>query len=135
LWFDYKPHKKEILLKRYDDPRIIFAVSCAAVSCPDRIPESFTAARLDNQLDQMIRVFMMNPRKGMYLDKASNTLSLSWILKKDSHLFPGERGGTLGFITPYLADDVQLWLRDNRVKIDYFDHDWDLNDIALADRI
>ena len=34
--YSMKQIEKDILLKRYGDPRIIFAVSCAAVSCPDR---------------------------------------------------------------------------------------------------
>lgn len=126
--------EKAILLKRFGDPRIIFAVSCAAVSCPDRIPEPFTASRLDAQLDDMIRTFFANPTKGLRVDKGSRTVTLAWILKKDEPLFPQEKGGVLGFVSRYVDKDLQDWLRANPVEVRYFDHDWALNDIALADR-
>lgn len=126
--------EKAILLKMFGDPRIIFAVSCAAVSCPDRIPEPFTASRLDAQLDDMIRTFFANPTKGVRVDKGSRTVTLAWILKKDEPLFPQEKGGVLGFVSRYVDKDLQDWLRANPVEVRYFDHDWALNDIALVDR-
>jgi len=125
--------EKDILLKRYNDPRIIFAVSCAAVSCPDRTPHAFTGTRLDEQLDEMIRTFLTNPGKGMLLDRERSTLTLSWILDKDSYLFHKDRGGVLGFVMPYLAPESREWLKANPVQINYFEHDWTLNDLAQAE--
>ncbi len=126
--------EKDILLERYGDPRIVFAVSCAAVSCPDRTAAAFTASRLDEQLDALIRAFLANPTKGMRLDKASRTLTLSWIFQQDRDLFPEGGGGVLGFILPYLKPDLREWLQQNPVKTQFFEHDWALNDGALADR-
>ena len=37
--YSLKQIEKDILLRQFDDPRIVFAVSCAAVSCPDRTAE------------------------------------------------------------------------------------------------
>ncbi len=125
--------EKDVLLKQYGDPRIIFAVSCAAVSCPDRMPHAFTGARLDEQLDDMIRTFFTNPGKGMLLDRDENTVTLSWILKKDAHLFPNDEGGVLGFVMQYLAPEARAWLKANPMQINYFDHDWILNDLAQAE--
>lgn len=125
--------EKTQLLARFGDPRIVFGVSCAAVSCPDRMPEAFTAARLDRQLDDLIRRFFANPTKGAALDRGRRVLTLSWILKKDAGLFPEERGGVLGFVRPYLPAVEQAWLRNHAVTLQYFDHDWTLNDLAQAD--
>ncbi len=124
--------EKSILLESYHDPRIVFAVSCAAVSCPDQMPEAFTGERLDEQLDEKIRHFLSNPDKGLALDRDRRILSLSWILKKDAHLFKEEQGGVLGFVLPYLDAETRRWLKANPVKVDYFDHDWTLNDLAQA---
>ncbi len=124
--------EKEVLLQRFDDPRIIFAVSCAAVSCPDRIPEPFDGDRLDAQLDTMIREFLRNPGKGFSLDRETETVTLSWILKKDADLFENHSGGVLGFIKPYLDAERRAWLEAHRPDIEYFDHDWTLNDLAQA---
>lgn len=125
--------EKDVLLARTDDPRIVFAVSCAAVSCPDRLPEPFIGGRLDAQLDGMVRTFLGNPGKGLALDREAGVLTVSWIFKADEHLFPAERGGVLGFVRPYLAREIRDWLAANPVEVRYFEHDWTLNDVALAD--
>lgn len=124
--------EKDRLLRRHHDPRIVFAVSCAAVSCPDRIPEAFSGPRLEDQLEAMIRGFFANTAKGARLDRERGILTLSWILKKDAELFESQPGGVLGFVLPYLPPADQSWLRGHQVKIRYFEHDWTLNDLAQA---
>jgi hypothetical protein len=57
---------------------------------------------------------------------------LSWILKKDAHLFYDVNGGVIAFVRPYLDQDTQDFLSKHPVAIDYFDHDWTLNDLAQA---
>lgn len=125
--------EKDILLRQFNDPRIVFAVSCAAVSCPDRTAEPFVGEGLDGQLDAMIRRFFKNPGKGLRLDREARTLTLSRILNKDSHLFRENDKGVLGFVIPYLEPPNQYWLGGNPVTINYFKHDWTLNDLAQAD--
>lgn len=127
--------EKDILLTKFDDPRIVFAVSCAAVSCPDRIAEAFIAEKLDVQLNEMIRTFFNNPNKGLLLDRDTKTLMLSWILKKDMELFEKKEGGILGFVLLYLEPETQTWLKNNQINIDYFEHDWTLNDLAQTNPI
>lgn len=131
--YSLKQIEKDILLTQYKDPRIVFAVSCAAVSCPDRTSEPFVAQRLDEQLDTMIRRLFQNPGKGLKLDRANRSLTLSWILKKDRYLFQGDELGVPGFVLRYLEPDIRGWLEANPVTIAYFEHDWTLNDLAQAD--
>ena len=131
--YSLKQIEKDILLKQFNDPRIVFAVSCAAVSCPDRIAQPFTARQLDEQLDEMIRTFFGNPGKGLRLERNKNILTLSWILEKDKRLFQDRPMGVLGFILPYLESGIREWLEINPVDINYFEHDWTLNDLAQAD--
>ncbi len=130
--YSLKQIEKDMLLTKFNDPRIVFAVSCAAVSCPDRIAEPFLAEKLDQQLDEMIGNFFTNTDKGLFLNRKEKTLTLSWILKKDMDLFKNKEGGVLGFIQPYLPSDMQSWLSTNSVNIEYFEHDWTLNDSAQA---
>ena len=132
-WYSLSKIEKEVLLKRFDDPRIIFAVSCAAVSCPDRTAEAFDGSRIETQLDELIKTFFRNTQKGLSLNRDSNTLTLAWILKKDDHLFQDGEKGVVDFVTPYLDQEYQTWLASHQVKVDYFDHDWTLNDLAQAD--
>jgi len=132
-WYSLSGIEKEILLKRFNDPRIIFAVSCAAVSCPDRRAEVFDTARLDSQLDDLIRNFFHNPKKGLFLNRETNMLTLAWIIKKDSHLFQDDEERVMAFVTPYLDKEQQVWLASHQATLDYFEHDWTLNDLAQAD--
>jgi hypothetical protein len=39
----------------------------------------------------------------------------------------------LDFVLPYLAPDIREWLKANPVAVEYFEHDWTLNDLAQAD--
>lgn len=126
--------EKDILLPRFGDPRIVFAVSCAAVSCPDRMPEAFAGDLLDRQLEALLQRFFANPAKGARLDRLRGVLTLSWILKKDADLFEAQYGGVLAFVRPYLPREDRDWLLGRQVEIRYFDHDWTLNDLAQADR-
>jgi len=126
--------EREILLPGFNDPRIVFAVSCAAVSCADRGAEPFDGTRLDEQMDGLIRHFFRNPKKGLSLNRETNTLTLSWILEKDRDLFQGDDAGVMAFVIPYLDKTQQGWLATHMVKVGYFDHDWTLNDLARADR-
>ena len=131
--YSLKQIEKDILLEKFGDPRIVFAVSCAAVSCPDRIAEPFTSEKIDYQLDKMISNFFANSDKGLLLNRNDKTLTLSWILKKDMALFGDTKSGVLDFIKPYLSKETQVWLNENSVSIEYFKHDWTLNDLAQAD--
>lgn len=126
--------EKEILLPRFGDRRIIFAVSCAAVSCPDRQPQIFDAENLDAQLDDLLRRYFRNTGKGMALEEEPNRLILAWILRKDGHLFSDDSSELVAFVSSYLPDEEREWLQVNKYEIGYFKHDWTLNDYAQRDR-
>jgi len=129
--------ENEILLKKFDDPRIVFAVSCAAVSCPDRMDRIFAAEQLDEQLDHIVRTLLANSTKGLAIDEQRKVLTLSWILKADQRLFgDGSDNGLLDFVRRYAFPESRDWIDANRdeIQVEFFEHDWGLNDIALADK-
>ena len=37
------------------------------------------------------------------------------------------------FIMQYLSAEQSIWLQQHNVTIEFFDHDWTLNDLAQAD--
>lgn len=132
-WYSLSYIEKDILLKKYKDPRIIFAVSCAAISCPDQLPESFTATHVNQQLNDQIKQFLNNPTKGLRFDGQNNVLYLSWIFKKDRLLFGETDRELFRFIRPYLNESDQQWLQKiKHIKIAYLYHDWTLNDLRLS---
>ncbi len=129
--------EKEILLEKFDDPRIVFAVSCAAVSCPDRTDEIFSAENIDQQLDEIVSRLLSNNSKGMKIEPKQKEVTLTWILKADRSLFgDGSDESLLDFVQAYTTTENRNWIEANRgdIKIEFFKHDWGLNDIALADK-
>jgi len=74
-----------------------------------------------------------NSGKGLRLDRLKRTLALSWLIKKDSHLFQGNKNGAPDFVLLYLEKDIRDWLKTNVVSVDYLKHDWTLNDLAKVD--
>ncbi len=133
--YSLKEIENAILLKKFDDRRIVFAISCAAVSCPDRTDEIFSGDRINEQLDAIIRAFLLNVDKGMAIDRESGTVTLSWIWKADQRLFGGNEQGVLRFAGQYSAPEVGQWIDQHLgdLTVKYFTHDWGLNDLALAD--
>ena len=129
--------EKSILLRKYDDPRIVFAVSCAAVSCPDRSAEIFQADRLEEQLDALVSALFTNRDKGLAIDRATDSIRISWIVKADKALFTDEEeNGLMAFVLRYASLEDKTWIESHRdgLSIDYFEHDWTLNDVAQADQ-
>ena len=57
---DYVEH--DILRPRYKDPRVHFAINCAAKSCPPLRPEPYRGDTLDRQLDDSTRSFINDPK-------------------------------------------------------------------------
>ncbi len=119
----------------FEEPRIHFAVNCAAVGCPALREEAYTAARIDAQLEDQTRRFLGDRSRNRF---TAGTLEVSRIFDwyvKDFSL------GWKGFASPQqffakyadlLADrdeDRQL-LRDGRLPIRYLDYDWMLNDAS-----
>ncbi len=130
--------EKEILLGKFKDLRIIFAVSCAAVSCPDRTDSIFYGKNLNKQLDDMVRNLFANRTKGLSIQKNEMKITLSWILKADKDLFDGKENPTLiDFVLKYAPAKHTAWIKANedKLKIEFFEHDWTLNDTAQADAI
>ena len=53
--------ENEIIRPEYKEPRIHFAVNCAAKGCPPLRNAAFIASKLDQQLEEQTRKFINNP--------------------------------------------------------------------------
>jgi hypothetical protein len=69
--------EQDILRKRFQEPRIHFALVCAAMGCPPLRSEAFTGARLDAQLDDQARAFLLRSPEKNRVDVAARTVHLS----------------------------------------------------------
>lgn len=113
----------DILRPDFKDPRIHFAVNCAAKGCPPLYAEPFTGSRLDDQLNTATKHFINNPRFNR-LEK--NRLYVSSIFKWYSEDFNDD---TIGYFEQYASPELKdaIIARRSSLEIAYLDYDWSLN--------
>ena len=112
--------EKDVIRKKFNEPRVHFALNCASRSCPPLNQVAFRGDKLDGQLEKLAVAFINSPRGVDYMP-AKKTAALSAIFNWYKDDFKAA-GGPVVFINqrhkPPLPDDT---------KITYQDYDWSLN--------
>ncbi len=119
----------------FDEPRIHFAINCAAIGCPMLREEAYVAERLDSQLEDSVCRFLGDRSRNRY-DPASGKLAVSRIFewyKADFERGSRGIGSVPQFLARYadfLADEAvaRAVVRQGQAQIRYTDYDWFLND-------
>lgn len=118
------------IIRPMGDPRIHFAVNCAALSCPPLLPVAYEPSTLDQQLDERVTAFLATPDHFSFsgLDGRPEVRAnkvLDWF----SEDFGGKEG-VLAFLAAHAEGDARKALADPSVKLEFFDYDWGLNDTS-----
>lgn len=106
------------LRKNLKDPRIHFGIVCASFSCPQLWNHAYTAAALDNQLDDAARRFINDPLRNKI---TGHKVELSKIFDWFNGDFT-EDGPLIAFVNKYAKAPIP-----KDAKVDYLDYDWRLN--------
>ncbi len=106
--------ENNIIRKRFTEPRIHFAVNCAAASCPPLLNDAYYPNTLINQLDERTRSFLKNTKYNTF---STNKIAISKIFEW--------YGVDFGDIKSYLSPYVDVNLKDAAVT--YKVYDWSLN--------
>jgi hypothetical protein len=117
----------EILRKVFDEPRIHFAIVCAAKSCPPLRAEAYVGDRLDAQLDDQAIRFLHDPTRNA-VSADVDPIRLSRIFKWFESDFGGSPAAVQRFIAPYFTGAVRERLAAAGYRVDYLGYDWRLND-------
>jgi hypothetical protein len=132
----------EIIRKRFDEPRIHFALVCAAASCPKLRSEAYTGERLDGQLDAQVLDFLAVPEKNQFdLDAGVARLSpiFDWFAEDFADApgqtealkrAAGKHAGALAFLTGYRHGKVRRAALEGGLRVELLPYDWTLNDHA-----
>jgi hypothetical protein len=116
--------QNRILRPIWSDSRILYALSCAALGCPNLRPVPFTSDRLDHQLSEAAIAFINDPR---CIQTEDRQLVVSSLLRWYREDFGGSDRAVIhylmGFAEPRLAMKLQHF---ERIDGDVFD--WRLND-------
>jgi hypothetical protein len=119
----------------FKDPRIHFAINCAAKSCPPIRTEPYVGSRINDQLDDQTRKFLNGPM-GVRVERRSGgvvvhtTKVMDWF-KEDFRQWGGGRG-QVDFIIRYAASDKRKPIEEagSQVDLKFYDYDWTLNDAS-----
>jgi hypothetical protein len=146
--FNLNDIENKIIRPRYHEPRIHFALVCAANGCPPLQSEAYLAARLPDQLAAVSREYARDSRFN-HLDEKSATLFVSKIFEWYQQDFvamwgetelpenseaSAEHRGVVGFFLTHLEEEVADFLRRKAVTIRYLEYDWGLNDSHREDQ-
>ncbi len=125
-----------VIRKRFADPRVHFALNCAARGCPRLPREAFTPEDLEQQLDREARRFLAEERN-FRIDPREKAVYLSSIFawyRKDFiewyHRREPDREATLlNYVVLYVPPEKAEDLRSAEAyALRFIPYDWRLND-------
>ena len=108
-----------IIRKKFNEPRIHFAVNCASISCPKLANKEYTKDNLNTLLTVQTKAYLA--------DKKENTITESSL--KISNIFNWYKddfnaaGGVNAFISKYSGVDIK-----EKATVTYQDYNWSLNE-------
>jgi Protein of unknown function, DUF547 len=116
-----------ILRPIWRDPRVHYALSCGAVSCPNLQPEPFEADHLEQQLSEAAMAYINHAR---CIRIEGDQLGLSSLYRWYRDDFGGTDRDVINHLMAYAEPGLAMKLQGfDRIGDDGFD--WRLNDAAL----
>ena len=111
------------LRSQFTEPRIHFALVCAAIGCPLLRNEAYEPERVETQLNEDARRFINNPAKVRF-DSTTQTLYCSRIFQWYRQDFLKTASSIPTYIKPFLAPTIPL---TDSTLVRYLNYDWSLN--------
>ncbi len=114
-----------IMRRVFKDPRVHYAVNCAALGCPNLMPEAFVGERLEQQLDAAARAFINSSRGARSADGRIQTSSIYNWFQAD---FGGNAKGVVSHLQQYAEPELKQALEKSSPGGLSYEYDWRLND-------
>lgn len=105
----------KIIRPKFGDPRIHFAVNCAAKSCPPIANKAYTENNVNSLLEQRTKQFIND---ASYNNIENGNVKVSKIFDWYGEDF----GDLVGYLNKYLESKI-----DADTEISFIDYDWNLN--------
>lgn len=111
------------VIRKFDEPRLHFALNCMVRDCPRLPQEAFEPNTLDSTLDALTREFLSKP-KYIRVNHDKRTVHLSYIFK----LYPEDfvESGKVKDLIPYVNRYVKPEI-PSHYKVKIMDYDWTVN--------
>ncbi len=114
-----------ILRPIWKDPRVHYAVNCAAIGCPDLAPAAFTAANSETLLEQAARAFVNHPRGVRIEDGRRLVVSSIYVWFRDD-FGDGTDAAVIAHLARYAAPDLKARLGGIE-SVSGHGYDWAIN--------
>jgi hypothetical protein len=105
----------------FQDPRVHFAFSCAAASCPELADFAYTADKLEAQLNERTSKSINNP-DFIKVSANKNLVEVSKIFKWYERDFKLKADDALSYINQYRKNKIP-----ESYTVDFYEYDWSLN--------
>ncbi len=120
--------ENKILRPEFQDARVHAAINCASKGCPPLRAEAFTEAKLEEQLDAQVRVWLGDASRNRF-DRAKNRIEVSKVFEWFAEDFTKSAVSVPAWIARFRPDD-KVWLTATPgPTVAYVDYDWSLNDV------
>lgn len=140
LEYTLREIERDILIKRFEDPRVCFAISYASMGGAFLRNEPYYPHRIDRQLDEQAQRFIQSPR-GVQIDRDPATIQLADIFIWYRELMiakygpikkfrdrPDDIRSYLNCILPYLNPDDARFIETSNPAVKFMKYDWQLNE-------
>lgn len=110
--------EKDKLLKRFKEPRVHFAVNCAAASCPALLNKAWTEDNIQRYYAKQTKAFINN---SAYNSVSAKSIEASQIF----NWYASDFGGS-DQVIPYFQKYSDIEIKDN-ATVSFKEYDWKLN--------
>jgi|CXWL01.1.fsa_nt_gi uncharacterized membrane protein YdjX (TVP38/TMEM64 family) len=120
--------EQEQIRPKFKEPRIHFALVCAAVGCPPLRGEAYVGDRLEEQLEDQAR-YVHSHGTWFRFEPETRTAHLTPLFKWYGDDFKQTTGSATNFTATY-SDSVRVVLKDGKsIRTKWGEYDWRLNSI------
>ncbi len=121
----------EQIRPKFNEPRVHFALVCAAVGCPKLRNEAYDATRLDDQLDDQMRYAHSHDR-WLRFDADAGVVYLTKLYDWYGGDFTQSGDTVEAYAAKYAPALKQALDAGRRVKVRWLEYDWNLNSVTNA---
>jgi hypothetical protein len=122
-----------VIKEEFHEPRVHFALICAARGCPPLRPEAYTGERIEGQIEDQALRFLHGKAKGCRVDAVQGIVYVSEIFEWYKDEFGSDDASIGRFIARYLPASLERSvLEGGRFRLRTLPFDWTLNNVAAT---
>ncbi len=118
-----------IIRPTFNEPRIHYALNCAAVGCPNLMARAWEANTLERDLTAAERAYVNDPRGVRFDDQGRLILSKIYIWFRED--FGANEQAVIAYLETAVEPELQQRLKQAR-RVNAYEYDWALNDAGAG---